>query len=112
NSLASTYAGATDGPSKQFTFADNGSYTVYGRIFDKDGGSAQYTTTVAVNNVAPTAGFSNGSGTINEGGSAVISFTNPGDVSTTDTQAGFHYSFAQDAAGLATTYATAVDSPS
>ena len=45
---------------------DNGSYTVYGRIFDKDGGFTDYTTTVVVNNVAPTATLSN-NGPVNEG---------------------------------------------
>jgi ELWxxDGT repeat protein len=55
--LATTYATATDGASKQLTFDDNGSYTVYGRIFDKDNGSTDYQTTVTVNNVAPTAGI-------------------------------------------------------
>jgi hypothetical protein len=53
SSLATTYAGATDGASKQCTFADNGSYGVKGRIFDKDGGSSTYDTTVHVNNVNP-----------------------------------------------------------
>ena len=54
--LATTYAGATDGTSKQFTFDDGpGDYVVYGRIFDKDGGFTEYSTTVHVNNVAPTA---------------------------------------------------------
>ena len=40
-------------------FADNGSFTVKGRVYDKDGGGTTYSTTVAVNNVAPTvvAGF-------------------------------------------------------
>src|SRR5205823_2978307 len=52
-SLATTYAGATDGASKPCTFADNGSYTVKGRILDKDGGSNTYDTTVVVNNVKP-----------------------------------------------------------
>ena len=35
------------------TFGDNGTYTVKGRIIDKDGGFTQYTTNVTVNNVAP-----------------------------------------------------------
>jgi hypothetical protein len=52
-SLATTYAGATDGASKQCTYADNGSYLVKGRIFDKNGGSNTYDTTVVVNNVNP-----------------------------------------------------------
>ncbi len=41
--------------SRLHTFADNGVYTVKGRIKDKDGGFTDYTTLVTVNNVAPTA---------------------------------------------------------
>ena len=37
-----------------------GSRVVHGRIKDKDGGFTDYTTSVAINNVAPTAGFANG----------------------------------------------------
>src|SRR5439155_1315998 len=36
------------------TFADNGTYTVKGRIIDKDGGFNEYTTDVVVKNVPPT----------------------------------------------------------
>src|SRR5205085_1424421 len=50
---AATYASAGTGATKQCTFADNGTYTVRGRIFDKDGGFTEYTTPVVVNNVAP-----------------------------------------------------------
>src|SRR5205085_10031203 len=35
------------------TFPDNGTYTVRGRIIDKDGGFSEYTTNVVVINVAP-----------------------------------------------------------
>ena len=38
-------------------FDDNGSFTVKGRIFDKDDGFTTYQATVVVNNVAPTATF-------------------------------------------------------
>jgi Ca2+-binding RTX toxin-like protein len=51
--LAETYDDATDGPSKAFTFADNGAYTVYGRIFDKDDGYQDHETVVTVDNVDP-----------------------------------------------------------
>ena len=57
--LATTYAGAGDGPSQSFTFDDNGTPTVYGRIFDKDGGFTDYQTVVTVHNVAPTATIGN-----------------------------------------------------
>ena len=54
-SLASTYASAGTTSSTTCAFADNGSYTVKGRIFDKDEGYTDYSATVVVNNVAPTA---------------------------------------------------------
>ncbi len=44
------------------TFFDNGTYTVKGRIYDKDDGFTQYTTSVTVNNVAPTPTITNLSG--------------------------------------------------
>ena len=37
------------------SWCDNGDYPVKGKIKDNDGGSTEYTTTVTVNNVAPTA---------------------------------------------------------
>ena len=55
--LAGTYAAAGSASSASFTFDDNGSYTVYGRILDKDGGFTDYQTTVTVTNVPPTAGI-------------------------------------------------------
>src|SRR5262249_28619396 len=57
--LATTYADASAAASTPFPFDDNGSHTVYGRIFDKDGGYSDYTTAVQVNNVPPTASLSN-----------------------------------------------------
>ena len=39
------------------TFHDDGSYIVTGRIFDKDDGYVDYSTTVHVRNVAPTPGI-------------------------------------------------------
>ena len=106
--LPTTYAAASSSSSTTCTFADNGSYTVSGRIFDKDDGYTTYTTTVVVNNVAPTATFT-ASSPINEGSSSTLSFTAASDPSSTDTSAGSHYSFACDGltASLASTYATA-----
>jgi len=52
-SLATSYAGSGASNSTTCTFGDNGSYTVKGRIFDKDNGSNTYAATVTVNNVAP-----------------------------------------------------------
>ncbi|HVX64411.1 MAG TPA: Ig-like domain-containing protein [Pirellulales bacterium] len=104
--LAGSYGAAGTARSSSFAFGDNGSYTAFGRIFDKDGGYTDYTTTVTVNNVAPTATLSN-NGPVDEGGSATVSFTNPFDPSMADTQAGFHYSYATSAADLAASYAAA-----
>ena len=59
--LADTTAFSCDGTSftatAACTFADDGSYTVYGRVSDKDGGTRTYSALVTVNNVAPTAVF-------------------------------------------------------
>ncbi|MFN7627537.1 MAG: PKD domain-containing protein, partial [Pirellula sp.] len=53
-SLPTTFAAALTSSSANITFGDNGTYTVYGRVFDKDNGYTEYSTTVVVNNVAPT----------------------------------------------------------
>ncbi len=90
--LANTYVDATDGATRLYTFDDNGTYTVYGRIFDKDGGYSDYSTDVDVNNVVPTtaivvAPFSGAEGT-------TISFDNSTtDPSNADTAAGFAYAW-------------------
>jgi Tol biopolymer transport system component len=47
--LATNYASAGNASSAQFTFDTSGSYTLYGRIFDKDNGFTDYTTIVTVN---------------------------------------------------------------
>jgi hypothetical protein len=99
-------AGTTDDTS--CAFDDNGNFDVVGRIFDKDDGYNTYTTTVQVDNVAPTATLSN-DGPINEGSSATVSFSNQFDPSGADTTAGFQYAFDCDGieANLPTTYADA-----
>jgi hypothetical protein len=108
SSLAASYATAGTSASAPCPFDDNGSYTVKGRIFDKDNGYTDYSATVVVNNGAPTATFG-ATSPINEGSSSTLSFTSPSDPSNADTAAGFQYSFACDglAASLATTYAGA-----
>jgi len=87
-----TYAGSGTAGSTTCSFDDNGTYPVKARIIDKDGGYGEYTTTVVVNNVAPTATLSN-SGPIDEGSSATVSFSAQHDPSNADTAAGFHYPF-------------------
>jgi hypothetical protein len=47
-SLAASYSAAADPATRQFTFGDDGTYTVFGRIFDKDNGYTDYQTTVTV----------------------------------------------------------------
>ena len=70
-----------DGPSTR---------TVKGRIIDKEGGFTDYTTTITVNNVNPTATLSNG-GPVNEGSTGSVSFSNQFDPSTADSA--FRYAF-------------------
>src|SRR5207302_828 len=63
-----------------------------GRVTDAAGAFADYTTTISVLNVAPTASFS-GSGTVALGGAGAVSFANPTDPSADDAAAGFKYSY-------------------
>jgi uncharacterized protein len=58
---------------------DNGTLDVAGKVKDKDGGETEYKTTVTINNLAPTATFSN-NGPVKEGSSVTLSLTNPVDV--------------------------------
>jgi large repetitive protein len=91
---ASTTCSYDDGPANK---------TVTARILDKDGGYSDYSTTVVVNNVAPTASLSN-NGSVAEASPATISFASQLDPSAADTTAGFHYAY--DCSGGATTTAT------
>jgi uncharacterized delta-60 repeat protein len=88
--LATTYAAATDGPSKPFTFPDGpASPVVYARVFDKDNGYTQYQTTVTVTDVPPTAAAS-GPGASVAGQPQTYTFTAQ-DVSPIDQAASFSY---------------------
>ena len=88
-----------------------GSRTVGSRIIDKDGGFNDYTTTISITNVAPTATLSAGT-PINEGSSSAVTFSSPLDPSSVDTVAGFHYAFSCTDGSLAgTTYAGSSTSP-
>jgi PKD domain-containing protein/thrombospondin type 3 repeat protein len=91
-SLAASYATADTTSTVTCAFDDNGSYTVKGRIFDKDDGYTTYSRIVVVNNVAPTATLGN-NGPVDEGSPATVSFSNQSDPSSADTTAGFHYAY-------------------
>ena len=72
---------------------DNAILSVAGKIRDKDGGFTEYTGSVTVVNVAPTATFNYPTANVNEGSSFTLSLTNPYDPSSVDTTAGFEYAF-------------------
>ena len=74
---------------------DDGARTVKGRIRDKDGGSSEYTATIAITNVAPSAELGN-DGPVGEGSPATVAFTGQNDPSSADTAAGFRYDFRCD----------------
>jgi hypothetical protein len=76
---AATYATATTVTSASFAFSDDGSYPVYGRVLDKDGGYTDYQTNVVVKNVAPSLHVS-GATTVNEGSAytLILSASDPG----------------------------------
>ncbi len=71
---------------------DSGTRTVRGKIRDKDGGVTEYTRTVTVNNVAPTATF-NAPQTSYAYKQFVVSMADPNDPSSADRDAGFTYAF-------------------
>jgi hypothetical protein len=76
---SATYSGSGTSASMNCTFGDNGTFTVRARIIDKDDGYTEYTTTVTVDNVAPTNTFSAFSfNPYNGMASASISFSDPG----------------------------------
>ena len=101
--IAQSYGSADISPTANLSFTDNGVYTVRGRVYDKDGDYTEYTTTITISNVAPTATLNN-SGPIVAGGSVTATFISPIDPSLADIADGFHYSFAQSVDNLATTY--------
>ena len=85
---------AVPGPRRRPAAAtdDNGGRLVGGRISDKDGGKTDYTATVTVSNVAPTATFA-ASSPVDEGSDISLALTDPADPSSADTTAGFTYTF-------------------
>ncbi|MDA0167984.1 PKD domain-containing protein [Solirubrobacter taibaiensis] len=79
----------TDGPGK---------FTVKGAILDKDGGRREYTTTVNVENVAPTATLTGS--TVKEDQDATVTFSGADDVSSVDKATGFTYEYSVDNGGF------------
>lgn len=77
--------GTSDGPSE--------SQTVTVTASDPGNLSAQVTFTLTVSNVAPTAQFTNTTGTIFRGETATLSFSSQTDPSAIDAAAGFSYSY-------------------
>jgi len=72
---------------------DNGTKTVNGQVRDDDGGeSPEYSKTVAINNVAPTATFSN-NGPVTEGNSFTLTMSDGDDASSDDKAAKFTFAF-------------------
>src|SRR5262249_58329990 len=76
--------------SASFTPADNGTYTVRGKVRDKDGGETEYSATVAVANVAPTATLQ-APATGVEGSPVVVALTGAADASPGAAAAGVTY---------------------
>lgn len=91
--------------------ADSGTVPVRVRILDKDGKWADYTTSITVNNLAPTAILSNVAA-VNEGSPGSVAFVSQNDASAADRAAGYTYSYdfdndgafeiASSASGIAT----------
>lgn len=73
---------------------DNSNLTVKGQVKDKDNAqSIEYTKSVTVNNVNPTATANAPDSSVTTGNNFTVSLTNPSDPSSVDTAAGFNYGF-------------------
>src|SRR5438034_1273799 len=79
-------------PTTSCIAADNPGNSVAAEVRDKDGGCAHYDGAIVVNNVEPTADFSN-NGPVNESQSYTLTLANGTDVSSGDVAAGLHYRF-------------------
>ena len=105
---AATYAASDSSNSRLFAFADNGIFTIYARIIDKDGGFTDKQLVASVIGVAPTAVF-NAPILVQQNAPVSLSFSGVADPGSADVTAGFRYSFAFDGldSSLATSYASA-----
>ena len=77
-----------------FTADGDDSFTVRAAVIDKDDGLRAYTTTIDVDNVAPTATLTGD--TVDEGEAATVAFSAQADPSAADTAAGFTYEYDLD----------------
>src|SRR5262249_29776436 len=115
--LAANFASAGTSNSFQVTPTVPGSFTVFARVYDEDGGgSTVYQLDVPGRHVAPTATLT-ASGPVPEGTTATVTFGGQLDPSPVDTAAGFHYSYDFDNDGTfdlgdGTSYAGSVASAS
>lgn len=91
--LATTYSTASGSASAQINFTNNGTYTVYGRIFDQHDNYTQYSTVVTVNNVAPTAASVENNGPVAKSTAATITVGTISDPSSDDLTVGMTYSY-------------------
>ena len=89
-SLAVSYRIAGTSPTVTFLPQDNGTYTVFARILDKNDLYTDMTTVVVVSDVPPSATMAS-TGPIEEGGSVLVGLLGPNDPSPIDTVLGFHY---------------------
>ncbi len=106
-SLATSYGGASTSPTAPIQFDDNGTYTIYGRIFDKDGFFTDYWAEVTFTNVAPTAELTTLGAA--QGASVSATFGSAIDPSAVDMLLGLRYSLALDSNDLAESYEEASD---
>lgn len=83
---AATHTGSgTSASTSCGAFADNGSFVVTGKVMDKDNGGSEFTTSITVNNVAPTLGaitIPTALVPVNTAINASASFTDPGTLDT------------------------------
>src|SRR5262249_42715703 len=82
--LAASYVAAGVLNSFNFTPVDNGSFTIYGMVFDKDGGSNTYQIACSASNAAPTVTGMSGPTSLTTGGSGTYALTGVADVSSVD----------------------------
>jgi hypothetical protein len=95
-------------PSASHLFNDSGTFIVHGRVFDQDGDFTEYTTSVTVKDVAPTAAALSNDGPANEGSAVHFNFSGAADPSPADL-AHLTYSFDFDGDGV---FETSGSSPS